>query len=134
MPLLAGFSAASRTVFRAAMSSAASAAAAACGGCAAAPSAPVAVSSLCAACGRAWVGRLDTWLLDCDGVVWRGGEAVSGAGAAARALSAAGKRVFFVSNNSTKSVAEYQAKLASVCGVSAAAEQVVTSAVAAAAW
>ena len=95
---------------------------------------PQRVSSLCPQCGRAWVGGLDAWLLDCDGVVWRGSEAVPGAGAAARALARAGKRVFFVSNNSTKSVADYVRKLRGVCGLRAAPAQVVTSSVAAAAW
>ena len=67
-------------------------------------------------------------------MVWRGSSAVPGAGAATAALKAAGKRVLFVSNNSTKSVDDYVAKLASVCGIVAQPSQVVTSAVAAASW
>lgn len=46
----------------------------------------------------------------------------------------AGKRVFFVTNNSTKSRAAYVAKLAAVAGIAATPEEVVSSAYAAAAW
>jgi len=82
--------------------------------------------------GRAWLDALDVFLLDCDGVVWRGHETVPGAKEAVERLQGLGKRVFYVSNNSTKSRHEYVSKLKSVCGIDATAEQIVTSAVAAA--
>lgn len=93
-----------------------------------------ALRALSPAEGRAWLSALDTWLLDCDGVVWCGSAGVAGASEAVACLAALGKRVFYVSNNSTKSRAEYVHKLASVCGIASSPSQVVTSAVAAAAY
>jgi len=98
---------------------------------------PIALRSLSPAAGRAWFASLDTWLLDCDGVVWRGSEGVPGVAAAVAALRRAGKAVYYVSNNSTKTRGEYARKLAGVAGIAPAharEEAVVTSAVAAAAW
>ena len=51
---------------------------------------------------RAWFESTDNFLLDCDGVLWRGTEGVPGVAATVDALRAAGKRVFFVSNNASK--------------------------------
>lgn len=80
-----------------------------------------------------WFEAIDTFLCDCDGVVWRGEEGVPGVGAFVAAAKAAGKRVLFVTNNSTKSRVEYAAKLARVAGIAGAAPaDVVTSAYAAA--
>ena len=87
-----------------------------------------------AAAAAAWVAAHDTFLLDCDGVVWRAADGVPGVADTVAALKAAGKRVFFVSNNSTKSRASYVAKLAAVAGIAAREEEVVSSAYAAAAW
>lgn len=102
-----------------------------------ASSSPASLSSLSPAEGRAWFSSLDTWLLDCDGVVWRGSSGVPGVSSAVAALARAGKSVYFVSNNSTKTRAEYVAKLVGVAGIApahASSAAVVTSAVAAAAW
>jgi phosphoglycolate/pyridoxal phosphate phosphatase family enzyme len=79
----------------------------------------------------AWYDRTTTFLLDCDGVLWRASERVAGVDATIRALKAAGKRVFYVTNNSTKSRAEYVQKLA-WCGIDAAPEEIISSAYAAA--
>ena len=95
---------------------------------------PVDLSTCDTATGLAWLASIDTLLLDCDGVVWRGSEGVAGVSASVAALLGAGKRIFYVSNNSTKSRADYVAKLASVCGIEATGAQIVTSAVAAAAY
>ena len=54
----------------------------------------------------------DLFLFDCDGVVWRGTEAVPGAIALLKRLMAAGKKCLFVSNNATKSRSTYVAKFA----------------------
>lgn len=81
---------------------------------------------------RAWFAALTTFLLDCDGVLWRASEPVPGVGASLAALRAAGKRVFFVTNNSTKSRAEYVAKLRATCGIDAREDEVLSSAYAAA--
>ena len=68
---------------------------------------------------------------DLDGVVWRGDEPISGAGAAISDLRKAGLRVVFVSNNSSQPVGEVAAKLGAA-GAPTATEDVVTSAISAA--
>ena len=69
---------------------------------------------------------------DLDGVVWRGDEPIPGAGAAISELRQAGFRVVFVSNNSSQPVKEVAAKLRAT-GAPASTEDVITSAVSAAA-
>jgi HAD superfamily hydrolase (TIGR01450 family) len=69
--------------------------------------------------------------LDLDGVVWRGDEPIAGSAEAVVALRAAGLLVGFMSNNSSMPVADVVAKLAR-CGIEAAPETVLTSALAAA--
>jgi 4-nitrophenyl phosphatase len=68
---------------------------------------------------------------DLDGVVWRGDEAIPAAADGIAALRAAGLRVAFVSNNSNSPVGDVVAKLERM-GVPATADDVVTSALAAA--
>ena len=72
-----------------------------------------------------------TWILDLDGVVWLGDEAVPGAADAVARLRRAGERVLFVTNNSAFRVGDQEAKLAGF-GI-AAEDDVLTSAAAAAA-
>ena len=71
------------------------------------------------------------WLLDLDGVVWLAGVAIPGSPEAVATLRAAGERVLFVTNNSSRPVGEQEAALAAV-GIPAEGD-VVTSAMAAAA-
>ena len=71
------------------------------------------------------------WVLDLDGVVWRGDQALAGAADAVARLRAAGERVLFVTNNSYAAAATTEAKLARM-GIPAAGD-VVTSAMAGAA-
>lgn len=52
----------------------------------------------------------DTFLFDCDGVIWHGDEAIKGAVKTISRLKENGKKVFFVSNNSTKTRDEYFSK------------------------
>lgn len=70
--------------------------------------------------------------LDLDGVVWRGDTPIDGAASAIAHLRAAGRRVVFVTNNSSATVSEYLAKL-DRHGVPAVADDLLTSAQAAAA-
>jgi 4-nitrophenyl phosphatase len=52
------------------------------------------------------------WVLDLDGVLWRGDRPIAGAADAVRRLRAAGERVAFVTNNARPTHAEMAAKLA----------------------
>lgn len=67
------------------------------------------------------------------GVVWRGDSVVPGVPATLDALRAAGKRLVFVTNNSTKSRAGYLSKFTSL-GLTVSAEEIYSSSYAAAAY
>ena len=54
------------------------------------------------------------WILDLDGVLWLGDDAISGSADAIVRLRARGEQVLFVSNNSSARVETYLAKLAFV--------------------
>jgi 4-nitrophenyl phosphatase len=71
------------------------------------------------------------WALDLDGVLWRGSQPISGAAEAVVALRASGESVAFVTNNSARSVAEVVERL-DAAGVGARADEVISSAMAAA--
>jgi len=77
--------------------------------------------------------KIDTVVLDCDGVVWHGDALIPGAKAAVEALTARGKRVFFATNNSTKSRDHYAAKFAAL-GMPVSRYQIYTSAYATACY
>jgi 4-nitrophenyl phosphatase len=53
------------------------------------------------------------WILDLDGVVWLGERPIPGAADAVAELRATGRRVLFVTNNSSVRLAEQEVKLAS---------------------
>jgi len=72
-----------------------------------------------------------TWLLDLDGVVWLGERPIAGSPEAIARLRARRERVVFITNNSNDTVASYLAKLER-CGVPATADDLITSAQAAA--
>lgn len=60
----------------------------------------------------ALLAKYETFLFDADGVLWTGDIAVPGAVAFIDELLAAGKRVFIITNNSTKTVDQYMEKIA----------------------
>jgi phosphoglycolate/pyridoxal phosphate phosphatase family enzyme len=66
-------------------------------------------------------------IFDLDGVIYRGESAVPGAIPTLSHLTATGHRLFFLTNNSTRSRQDYADKLARM-GYPASAEQVMTSA------
>lgn len=72
-----------------------------------------------------------TWLLDLDGVVWLAEDPIAGSADAIARLRDRGERVVFLTNNSSATVADYLAKLER-CGVPTAADDLITSAQAAA--
>lgn len=71
----------------------------------------------------------DAILLDLDGVLFRWPEPIPGAAEAVSALRKAGKRIAFVTNNSSRTPEQVSERLASV-GVAAKPEEIVTSALA----
>ena len=77
--------------------------------------------------------RFSAFLLDCDGVLWRGEEPIPGAPEAVRVLKASGKKVLFFTNNATLSRRGYLAKLRRL-GFDAEPGEVYCSAYAAAVW
>lgn len=54
----------------------------------------------------------DAWILDLDGVLWTGPDAIEGSAEAVGRLRAAGFPTLFVTNNSFSRIAELEAKLA----------------------
>jgi 4-nitrophenyl phosphatase len=67
------------------------------------------------------------FVLDLDGVVWKGDEPLGGAPETIRTLRDAGKRLAFVTNNSSETPEAYAKKLADI-GAQGDASEVVTSA------
>lgn len=68
-----------------------------------------------------------TWLLDLDGVVWRGDTPIAGSIEAIGRLRAARRRVLFMTNNSSLTVAGYAEKM-SAMGLTTPPEDLCTSA------
>ncbi len=54
----------------------------------------------------------EVWVLDLDGVLWRGDTPIDDAADAVGRLVAAGRRVAFCTNNSSEPISHYRAKLA----------------------
>ncbi|XP_070560766.1 glycerol-3-phosphate phosphatase-like [Ptychodera flava] len=80
-----------------------------------------------------FVSSVDTILCDCDGVIWQGKNVVPGAQEALKKLRQKGKKIFFVTNNSTKSRKQYMQKFTSL-GFEVYEEEIVCTAFAAAAY
>jgi len=60
---------------------------------------------------KEWFDSFDTVMTDCDGVLWTGAEAIPGSPEVINRFRALGKRVFYVTNNSTKHRREYKDKV-----------------------
>eukprot|EP00401_Gymnodinium_catenatum_P052038 CAMPEP_0117597014 /NCGR_PEP_ID=MMETSP0784-20121206/74627_1 /TAXON_ID=39447 /ORGANISM="" /LENGTH=378 /DNA_ID=CAMNT_0005399349 /DNA_START=30 /DNA_END=1166 /DNA_ORIENTATION=+ len=76
---------------------------------------------------------VDIFIFDCDGVIWRGDSLIEGIPNVLDKLRAAGKTLFFVTNNSTKSRAGYKSKFTSL-GLDVKPEEIFSSSFAAAAY
>mmetsp|Transcript_35451 Transcript_35451/g.79445 ORF Transcript_35451/g.79445 Transcript_35451/m.79445 type:complete len:348 (+) Transcript_35451:103-1146(+) len=79
------------------------------------------------------IDNADVFIFDCDGVIWRGDSLIDGVPAVLDQLRAAGKRCFFVTNNSTKSRKGYKKKFDSL-GLDVPPEEIFSSSFAAAAY
>ncbi|KAJ1562332.1 hypothetical protein HK405_013404 [Cladochytrium tenue] len=80
---------------------------------------------------EAFVDSFDTFLLDCDGVIWSGDHLTPMAAEALALLRSKGKQLVFVTNNSSKSRRAYLEKFNSL-GLQAAEGEIFGSAYAAA--
>lgn len=79
------------------------------------------------------IDGVDVFIFDCDGVIWRGDSLIDGIPETLAKLRALGKKMFFVTNNSTKSRAGYKKKFDSL-GLDIPAEEIFSSSFAAAAY
>ncbi|KIY53840.1 2-phosphoglycolate phosphatase [Fistulina hepatica ATCC 64428] len=79
------------------------------------------------------IDKYDTWLFDCDGVLWHGDRLMDGTVDVLRFLRAKNKRVLFVTNNATKSRVSYKGKFDQL-GIEAHADEIYGSAYATAVY
>ncbi|KAJ1898771.1 hypothetical protein LPJ66_002542 [Kickxella alabastrina] len=79
------------------------------------------------------VDKYDTFLFDCDGVIWRGSTAIVNVQATLSMLRNRGKRLIFVTNNSGTSRKDYVTKFAKL-GIQASVEEIFSSAYATAVY
>ncbi|KAK2177474.1 hypothetical protein NP493_597g04018 [Ridgeia piscesae] len=75
---------------------------------------------------QSFLDNTDIVLTDCDGVLWRGNQVIPGAQETIEKLRKLGKKVLFVTNNSTKTRAEYVTKCASL-GFPASEDEIISS-------
>lgn len=59
---------------------------------------------------RKLLKQYDTWLFDCDGVLWSGDDVIEGAKEMIEWLEGNGKQVVYVTNNASKSRKAYKGK------------------------
>ncbi|KAK8042104.1 hypothetical protein PG993_006627 [Apiospora rasikravindrae] len=74
-----------------------------------------------------FIDRFDTFLFDCDGVLWSGDHLFEGIVETLDFLRSKGKKVVFVTNNSTKSRQDYQKKLTNL-GIPSEVDEIFASA------
>ena len=74
----------------------------------------------------------NTFLFDCDGVVWRGLEQVPGASAVLNRLLDLNKNVIFVTNNNTKTRKSFRESIERILGISVSNDKLYSSGITAA--
>ncbi|KAL2188830.1 2-phosphoglycolate phosphatase [Thermothelomyces heterothallicus CBS 203.75] len=74
-----------------------------------------------------FIDRFDVFLLDCDGVIWSGDHVFEGVPETLELLRSRGKKIVFVTNNSTKSREDYLKKFTSL-GIPSNVEEIFGSA------
>ncbi|KIM82733.1 hypothetical protein PILCRDRAFT_820034 [Piloderma croceum F 1598] len=77
--------------------------------------------------------KYDTWMFDCDGVIWSGDHSIDGAIEALDMLRSRKKKVLFVTNNATKSRKKYKSKFDGL-GIEAHVDEIYGSAYASAVY
>ncbi|KAL9617972.1 MAG: hypothetical protein Q9160_007277 [Pyrenula sp. 1 TL-2023] len=75
---------------------------------------------------KTFLDKFDTFLFDCDGVLWSGDTVFPNTVETLSMLRKQGKRLIFVTNNSTKSREDYLKKLTGL-GIPATADEIFTS-------
>ncbi|CAN1301191.1 Phosphoglycolate phosphatase 1B, chloroplastic [Linum perenne] len=81
----------------------------------------------------ALIDSVETFIFDCDGVIWKGDKLIEGVPETLDMLRSRGKRLVFVTNNSTKSRKQYGKKFETL-GLSVSEEEIFASSFAAAAY
>lgn len=79
------------------------------------------------------IDSVETFIFDCDGVIWKGDTLIDGVPETLDMLRAKGKRLVFVTNNSTKSRKQYGKKFETL-GLTVGEEEIFASSFAAAAY
>nr|GAT48135.1 4-nitrophenylphosphatase [Mycena chlorophos] len=82
---------------------------------------------------EALLDKYDTWMFDCDGVLWHGDRLIEGAVDVLSILRRRKKQILFVTNNATKSRKSYKGKFDTL-GVEAHVDEIYGSAYAAAVY
>ncbi|GAA5960374.1 hypothetical protein JCM21900_003532 [Sporobolomyces salmonicolor] len=82
---------------------------------------------------KEFVDSYDNFLFDCDGVIWEGDHVIGKAGDTLQYLRKLGKRIFFVTNNATRSRASNKGKFDKM-GIDCDVDEIFTSAYASAAY
>ncbi|KAF7805283.1 phosphoglycolate phosphatase 1B, chloroplastic-like [Senna tora] len=79
------------------------------------------------------IDSVETFIFDCDGVIWKGDSLIEGVPETLDMLRSKGKRLVFVTNNSTKSRKQYGKKFETL-GLNVSEEEIFASSFAAAAY
>ncbi|KAL1360613.1 phosphoglycolate phosphatase 1A, chloroplastic isoform X4 [Arachis hypogaea] len=79
------------------------------------------------------IDSVETFIFDCDGVIWKGDKLIEGVPETLDMLRSKGKRLVFVTNNSTKSRKQYGKKFETL-GLDVSEEEIFASSFAAAAY
>ncbi|KAI6115323.1 HAD-like domain-containing protein [Pisolithus croceorrhizus] len=82
---------------------------------------------------EALLDKYNTWMFDCDGVLWHGDRLIEGAVQVLDMLRKRGKRLLFVTNNATKSRRSYKTKFDQL-GIETHVDEIYGSAYAAAVY
>ncbi|CAH9136437.1 unnamed protein product [Cuscuta epithymum] len=80
---------------------------------------------------RGLLDSVDAFLFDCDGVIWKGDKLIDGIPEALHMLRSIGKKLVFVTNNSTKSRKQFSKKFHTL-GITVSEDEIFSSSFAAA--